>query len=151
MRFTNGNTRRSAWCAAVLLAVAASPGRAQQGTGTIAGRVTDRATNQPLVNAQVTLGGTTRGVLSDRDGKYEIRGIPSATIEVRARLIGYAIASQSVTVSANDTATADFALTAAAITLDQIVATPTGREAAREAPTALHRVDATQINQQAAP
>ena len=149
MRFTIGSTRASALLGAVL-ALAASPALAQQ-TGTITGRVTDKVTNTPLVNVQVTLGGTTRGALTDRDGKYEIRGAPASTITVNARLIGYAVATQSVTVAAGGSATADFALAAAAVTLDQIVATPTGQEAAREATTALHRVDARQINNQAAP
>ena len=149
MRFTIRSQRLLSLLGTVL-AVVASPALGQQ-TGTIGGRVIDKVTNTPLVNVQVTLGGTTRGALTDRDGKYEIRGAPAATIDVHARLIGYAIATQSVTVTAGGSATADFVLSAAAITLDQIVATPTGAEAAREATTALHRVDARQINTQAAP
>ncbi len=149
MRFTIGRTRPLALLGAVL-ALVVSPAAGQQ-TGTITGRVTDQVSKQPLVNVQVTLGGTTRGALTDRDGKYEIRGAPATTIEVHARLIGYATATQSVTVEAGGTATADFSLSAAAVTLEQIVATPTGEQAAREVSTALHKVDATQINQQAAP
>jgi TonB-linked SusC/RagA family outer membrane protein len=149
MRFIIGSARALTLVGAVL-AVVASPAFGQQ-TGTISGRVIDKVTNTPLVNVQVTLGGTTRGALTDRDGKYEIRSAPAATIDVHARLIGYSVATQSVTVTAGGSATADFALSAAAITLDQIVATPTGQEAAREATTALHRVDARQINTQAAP
>lgn len=149
MRFTIRSSRAVTLLGAVL-ALGASPALGQQ-TGTITGRVTDKVTNTPLVNVQVTLGGTTRGALTDREGKYEIRGAPAGAIDVHARLIGYAVATQSVTVSAGASATADFALSTAAVTLDQIVATPTGQEAAREATTALHRVDARQINTQAAP
>src|ERR1041384_8358075 len=142
MRFTIGSTRALTLVGAVL-ALAVSPAFGQQ-TGTITGRVTDKVTKAPLVNVQVTLGGTTRGALTDRDGKYEIRGAPAATIAVSARLIGYAVATQSITVTAGGSATADFALAAAAITLDQIVATPTGQEAGREGTPARRRGAARQ-------
>ena len=123
---------------------------AQQGI--IAGRVTDKASGQPLASVQVTISQTTRGALTDRDGRYRIENVAPGVVEVRARFIGYALGVQSVTVSANQVATADFLLAANPIGLEAVVVTASGAEQrARELGNAVSTIDAAKTTQEAAP
>ena len=151
MRFTMRNTRLGALLAAALL-VLARTGQAQQATGTVDGRVTDKSTGQPLASVQVTLSPTTRGGLTDREGRFRIENVPAGSVEIRARFIGYAIGVQTITVVAGQNATVDFALTANPIGLEAVVVTASGAEQrARELGNVVSRIDATKTNEEAAP
>src|SRR5687767_2532473 len=99
------------WCAASALALSCLAGsgavaHAQQAT--IAGRVTDRATNRPLDQVQVMVVGTTLGALTNAEGGYTIRGVPAGTHAVRALRVGYSEQRRTVTVGAAAQASADF-------------------------------------------
>jgi TonB-dependent starch-binding outer membrane protein SusC len=127
-------TRRLRWSVAGLLAalaLGAAPPASAQGTGVIEGRVTDAQTQRPLEAAQVFVEGTTLGGLTNAQGTYRITGIPvtgaSRTVTVRVRALGFNPSTQSVTVSAGQTATANFAVNASAIQLDQVVVTGSGQ------------------------
>lgn len=98
-----------------------------QTTGTISGRVT-AAEGQPIVGAQVSVIGTTRGANTDQQGRYTITGVAAGAQRVRARMLGYAPGDQPVTVSAGSTATADFQLQASALQVGAVVVTATGQE-----------------------
>ena len=151
MRFTMRNTRLGALLAAALL-VLARTGLAQQATGTIDGRVTDKSTGQPLASVQVTITPTTRGGLTDREGRYRIENVPAGSVEIRARFIGYAIGLQTITVTAGQTTTADFVLSANPIGLEAVVVTASGAEQrARELGNAVSRIDAVKTTEEAAP
>ncbi len=152
MRFTIGNPRLSAVLAAALLAVLPSAGRAQQPTGAVAGRVTDKATGQPMVSVQVTISPSTRGALTDREGRYRIENVATGLVEIRGRFIGYAIGVQTVTVLAGETATVDFALTPSPIGLEAVVVTASGAEQrVREQGNAVSVIDAAKTTEVAAP
>ncbi len=104
--------------------LAATPALAQQGavTGTVV-----RADNaQPLDAAQVVVVGTGLGTLTDADGTYRITGVPSGEQQVRVQLVGFSTSTQTVSVQAGQTATADFELQQSAVELEQIVVTGTG-------------------------
>ena len=135
--------------AAALLSGLAVVADAQQGG--IAGRVTDKATGQPLAGAQVFLVGTTLRALADQEGRYRFSVVSPGTVPVRALFIGYVATVQSVTVSAGQTAAADFALVASAIGLDAVVVTATGNQAVREQGTAPHNIDAAAVARLALP
>lgn len=47
-----------------------------QQTGTVTGVVTDAETGDPLIGASVVIPGTTRGVSTDIDGRYEFNNVP---------------------------------------------------------------------------
>ena len=57
---------------------------AAQSSGTITGRVLNVGTGQYLNNARVTLKGSNRTVFTDRDGTYQLAGVPSgpATVDI---------------------------------------------------------------------
>jgi len=58
-------------------------------TGKIVGKVSDKQTGEPLVAVNILVVGTTRGAITDIEGKYTIIGIPIGSYTVRASLIGY--------------------------------------------------------------
>ena len=101
---------------------------AQVAGGTVAGRVVDRASQAPLTDVQVFVVGTQRGTRTDNQGNYRIAGVPAGTVQVRALRIGYEAATQSLTVEAGATATANFTLAATAVQLDAVVTTATGEQ-----------------------
>jgi iron complex outermembrane receptor protein len=101
---------------------------AQESTGSITGRVVDSASTQPLANAIVSVEGTDRRAITRENGTYTISSVPAGTHTLRARRIGYATRGQTVTVSTGGTANADFALTAQAAALSEIVVTGYGTQ-----------------------
>src|SRR6478672_8972852 len=96
---------------------------AQQPTGTITGRVIDRASQQPVVGATVRVVGTTRGVQTSDSGTYRITGVPAGAVNVQALRIGYASITRPLTLTAAGTSALDFALDPAATTLDVVQVT----------------------------
>jgi TonB-dependent starch-binding outer membrane protein SusC len=101
---------------------------------------------RPLAGAQVTLEGTTRGVLTNNEGEYLLLNVPAGQRRVRVTFIGFAISEQAVTVVANQPAQADFRLTQSAIALDQIIVTGTaGAVSKRTLGNSVTRVDASDI------
>ncbi|MGH7718993.1 MAG: SusC/RagA family TonB-linked outer membrane protein [Gemmatimonadaceae bacterium] len=105
---------------AALAVLAGAPAWAAAQGGTIEGRITDRASGQPITNAQVLIVGTTRGSLSGEDGTYRLANVTPGAVQVRALRIGYSAATQAVTVTAGQTVTADFSLAPSALQLDQV-------------------------------
>jgi len=138
--------------AAILLlaGVVAEPLQAQQGT--VAGQVTDKSSQQPVPGASVLIVGTSLQGRTSREGRYTIIRVPPGRYNVQVRLIGYATATQAVTVAGGETATADFALTPAAVPLDAIVVSATGQEQLkRELGTTVGTIDAVKVAEQASP
>src|SRR5205823_14513678 len=71
---------------------------------------------------------------------------------VQVRLIGYAPATDPVSVSAGQAATADFARTPAAVPLDVVIVSATGQEQLkRELGNTVGTIDAAKIAQEASP
>lgn len=126
---------------AVLIGALGISSAAAQQVGAITGRVIDKGTKQPLGAVQVTLGTSTRGTLTRPDGTFRIDGVPVGVIEVRARYIGYGIASATVTVRANETVAADLELQSSAVSLDALVVTASGEsQQQRSQPTSVPSV-----------
>jgi TonB-linked SusC/RagA family outer membrane protein len=134
---------RSIRLATVLLCIAA-PAAAQQRV--ISGVVKDQTTGRPIPGAQVTIIGTNLGELTGADGSYNIRNVPPGEQQVRATALGYASQTHPVP-AAGASATADFTLSVAALTLDQLVVTATGEQVKREVGHAVARVDAAELTQ----
>src|SRR5690348_782895 len=116
---------------------------AQQGT--VSGTVVDQANQRPVVGAQVYVAGSTRRVFTDQKGAFVLDKVPAGEVEVRVRMIGYATAAKKVTVAAAQTTTADIALTASAISLDEVVVTATGAQTNREQGNAVATIDAAKV------
>jgi TonB-dependent siderophore receptor len=114
--------------------------------GRVSGRVTDARTGQPIVGASVVLAGTSWHATTDDGGHYRLADVTPGTYTLSASRIGYAKTSQPVTVTADQEATADFALRAAPTVLDQVVVTATKTAAKiQDVPAAVELVDSAAI------
>ena len=88
--------------------------------GAIAGTVKDFDTGLPIAGAVVSADGYS--ATTDESGTYSISDLEPKTYVVTASATGYESQSKSVTVTAGETATVDFALTPAAATIDSLIA-----------------------------
>ncbi len=127
------------------LALATAPLAAQ--TGTITGTVMDAATGQPLIGAQMVIPGTNIGALTNQAGRYLILAAPTGEVQIRAVIIGYSQETRTVTVTAGQSAVANFELSASAIQLEGVVVNAvTGRDQrVREIGTNTSTIDVNQI------
>ncbi len=66
--------------------------------GTIAGRVVDGETGEPIADVQVRLEGTTRSLVTDKDGRFEIADVDEGTHDLSVSMVGYALARRQVIV-----------------------------------------------------
>lgn len=125
-------------------------GRSTVATGSIAGRVSDKATGAPLTGATVAVDGAPGRTTTDGNGRYHLSDIPVGPITVRARYIGYAPTSVSATVTSNAEVVVDFALARSAQKLDEMVTvTPGGIQTqAKAVPTPVSVITAEDIERQ---
>ncbi|HEY2025365.1 MAG TPA: carboxypeptidase-like regulatory domain-containing protein, partial [Gemmatimonadaceae bacterium] len=91
----------------------------------ITGRVIDTRTNQGVARATVQLDDGRLGTITGDDGRFRIANVAVGTHTVAIRRLGYAVARQTVTVTADRPAVVDFVITPAATSLDEIVVTGT--------------------------
>jgi iron complex outermembrane receptor protein len=91
-----------------------------QTTGTINGRVTN--SNGGAVEAVgVGLQGQTKGDLTDEQGRFRIRQVAPGEYTIVVSAVGLKTEQRTVTVTAGQTATVDFALTESAAELKEVV------------------------------
>jgi hypothetical protein len=55
----------------------------------MSGRVIDRATQQPIIGANVTVMGTTFGAATDGEGRFKIAGLEESVYKLRTSFLGY--------------------------------------------------------------
>ena len=91
-------------------------------TGKIAGRVTDKATGEPLVGANVFVQELSTGASTDVNGEFYILNIPPGTYTVTVSMVGYAKVSKSnVSIIIDRTTTANFVLETTLIEVEGVV------------------------------
>ncbi|PYO44710.1 MAG: hypothetical protein DMD33_02085 [Gemmatimonadetes bacterium] len=117
--------------------------RAQQGT--VAGRVTDEASGQPLSGARVTVVGTSLIVQTNAEGRYRLSPVPGGAVTVRASAVGFGAASHVLTVTSGETAVVDLALALSPYSLDEVVVTSTGDQAKKEVGNTIVRIEAPSV------
>src|SRR5205814_8366059 len=128
----------------LMLAVPAAGRLQAQETGQVAGTVTNEQ-GQPVATASVVVQGTRLAVATGLDGKYVIPEVPAGTRTVVARLIGFGVATQVVTVTAGQSVVADFRLSVKAIELQGPVVVGYGTQERRTVTGAVSTVQAAQI------
>ena len=114
-----------------------------QEAGTVRGRVTDGTTRQPLAGVTVSVG--VRSTSTQNDGRYLLTGVPTGSDTVHARLIGYAVAKQPLTVTAGETVV-DLSLSAQAVGLSEMVVVGYGQQRAGNITGAVTAVSDSQFN-----
>jgi TonB-linked SusC/RagA family outer membrane protein len=115
-----------------------------RGPGTIVGRVTDAASHLALERTLVRLEELNLSALTDTGGRYRFLNVPPGSYRVVARRLGYLQASATVAVDSGTTPV-DFALTASATRLDQIVTTAVGDRRAVEVGNVISTINADSI------
>ncbi|MCX6951046.1 MAG: carboxypeptidase-like regulatory domain-containing protein, partial [Verrucomicrobia bacterium] len=68
-------------------------------TGAVEGRVFNAATGNALVNAQVSVEGSGRSVVTDEGGTYRLAGIPAGAVKVTVSYVGMQPQSATVNVT----------------------------------------------------
>lgn len=122
---TSGSAARPLGLVLSLLFFVAGPALAQD-PGTVRGTVT--AEGRPLSGATVIVEGTNLGTLTGPAGTYEIARVPAGSHTVVARSLGYRAETQTVSVPAGGTATADFTLQIDPLGMEEIIVTGTATE-----------------------
>ena len=89
-------------------------------TGKIVGKVTDDK-GEPLPGVIVKVLTTTRGAVTDPDGRYTIIGVPVGTYNVEASLISYGKKNDLVKVAPDVTSTVDFVLSAGSVDMPEVI------------------------------
>lgn len=100
---------------------------AQPSTGTLEGTVTLAASGAPLHKASVMIVQLRRTTETAPDGTYQFRNLPPGTYDVTVHISSFSDERQTVTITAGQTATANFSLRLAPVR-EQITVTATGRE-----------------------
>ncbi len=118
-----------------------------QELGKIAGTVTDEATGEPLIGANVLVEGTSFGAATDADGRYTILGISVGTYVVRVEFIGHrAVRVSNVAVSYRLTTEVNMALSTEAIEAPAVEVFAERPLIAKDATNATRIIDRETIN-----
>ncbi|MQA90835.1 MAG: TonB-dependent receptor plug domain-containing protein, partial [Gemmatimonas sp.] len=134
----------------VIVAVVAivGAGAVQAQAGTVAGRVLDSETLQPLAAAQVSIAELNIGVLTQQNGRFILTNVPAGSHTVNVQRIGYRAASEAVTVVADQSVEVDFSIAQEALALDEIIVTGTpGGTQRRAIGNVVSRVDASAVTE----
>jgi iron complex outermembrane recepter protein len=81
-----------------------------QGTGTIQGRVYNPTTQQYVRNAEVRIEGTNQVTATESDGSFTFNNVPAGPARITISYTGYATATETLTISAGQTATREINL-----------------------------------------
>ncbi len=108
------------------LILAAGAVFAQSNFGKITGKVVEKGTNMPLIGANVMIVGTNLGAATDRDGNFEITGVPPGRYVLKARFMGYKEMTKKVLVAADKIVEVGFKLNVDVLGLQEVVVTGMG-------------------------
>jgi TonB-linked SusC/RagA family outer membrane protein len=93
----------------------------------VTGTVVDSTNGEPLPGVNIVVQGTQQGTTTGGQGTYTLDVQPGSYV-LEASFVGYAAQTQSVEVDADETVTADFALTPSDVALENVVVTALGVE-----------------------
>lgn len=136
---------RGALGAAALILLFPVSGLAQ-GTGTVRGKVTRADEGAALAGVRVTVRGTGIAGVTGPGGTYQLERVPAGQQTILFRWLGYRPQETQVTVTAGGVTTADAALQAQPVALEEVVVTASRTpERVVEAPAAVSIADVPEI------
>jgi TonB-linked SusC/RagA family outer membrane protein len=106
-------------------------------TGSISGKVVDKASQRPLSEARIVIPGTTLEARTNDAGEFRFAAVKPGRMVIGAYHIGYKATSDTVTVSSGRAATVTLQMTASLVTLSELVITGTAGNLERKAQAAL--------------
>jgi iron complex outermembrane recepter protein len=110
---------------ALVVLLLTAPVLEAQDAGTVQGIVRATGSGTPLSDVAVLVQGTTRGGMTDAQGKYRIAAVPVGDRVVVARLIGRSRGEQTIHVTADSVARIDFSLAEVAAVIAPTVVSAT--------------------------
>ncbi len=120
-----------------------------QNTGSISGAVLEKATQQPLRGATISVAGTSISTLADSSGRFRITGIPVKTYNINVTAIGFkTYILYNVIVNSGNENSYTFELESEASTLSEVVvkgSRRTARAATLETPLSVQRLTSEEI------
>ncbi len=105
-------------------------------TGTITGKVTDAASQQPLSDVRVTVIGTALSTQTNVQGDYRLTNLRPGRVTIQVFRLGYKAGGDTVRIVAGQTATLNIRLSASLVTLSELVITGTAGNQERKAQSA---------------
>lgn len=91
-------------------------------TGRLVGRILDQESGAGVTDAGVQVVGTTLGVQSGVDGRFQIAGVPAGTVTIQVRRLGYAPKTVTgIQLAPNQTVEQNVSLAPAGVTLAAMV------------------------------
>lgn len=126
----------------VLLAACAllggtTPLAAQGATGSVTGTVTSRDTRAPILEARVVVLGTAIEVSTNANGEFRIPAVRAGRAQLSVFKVGYRASTDTVTVTAGQTATLNLSMAASLTQLTDVVVTGTAGNQERRAQAAV--------------
>lgn len=106
--------------------------------GILTGKITDKDGN-PVSGASVRVLGTTRGAFAKSDGRYTVVNITAGDYVVLVTAVGYDSARKQVSISADQTLTVNFTLTAGGVLKGEVIVSA-DREMVRSTDVGTNRV-----------
>ncbi len=103
-----------------------------KGKSSIVGTVIDARSREAVPLVQIVVVGTQLGTTSDTSGAYKLSGLPAGTYTIEARMLGYATASERITIAEGKTRHLDFYLEEQNIMMDGIVVSANRQETRRK-------------------
>jgi TonB-dependent receptor len=97
------------------------------GSGTLKGRVLDKANNEALIGANIIIQNTSLGIAADVDGNFQLKLIPVGNWKVKVSCIGYVPITRDITIKEDETEEQEFRLTAQAIIGEEVIVTAQAR------------------------
>jgi TonB-dependent receptor len=94
-----------------------------QGKGNIAGKVLDGTDKSPLWGASILLKGSSAGVATDDEGKFQLTQLPAGKVILSIRYVGYVTVEKEVTVVENKTVNLEVVLKPTQIEGKEVVVT----------------------------
>jgi TonB-linked SusC/RagA family outer membrane protein len=130
---------------AVFLLGLASQTSAQQqpapAGASITGRVTVRGSTEPLPDSRIIVVGTSIFTVTNAEGRFVLRNVPTGNVEVRVLRVGYVEQKRPVTVTAGQPATLNFELDRTLVVLQEVVTTATGEQRRSELGNSIATID----------
>jgi hypothetical protein len=118
------------------------------GQGVLKGKVTSNENNAPLIGASIFVDGTTIGTITDLDGMFELKNVPTGFQKINVSYVGFVNLEVPVDVKAGVNDLGTIALSTDAYTLDNVVIVGSGLmdiAKDRETPVAVSTISAQEI------
>ena len=90
-------------------------------TGTVRGRIIDKADGEGVYGASVTIAGTTIGTATDMNGNFVLQNVPAKSQKLSVSIVGYAPTTQTVTVGTGQTASVSLQLGQTTIMASEVI------------------------------